>query len=96
MVVASGGRDREEQGGRRINNFGGANVVILQRLIVEEADANLEYHPTYPINTATQSRKKESQAQKIPAHLTSYKAGGKRFRKGTCKSDIKKPEQTQQ
>ena len=30
-AVASGGGDREEQGGRKINNIGGANVVILKR-----------------------------------------------------------------
>ena len=54
-LVASGGVERQDQGGRRMNNIGGANVVILKRPTVEEADNNLENH-TYPITAATQSQ----------------------------------------
>ena len=64
-AVASGGGDREEQGGRRMNNIGGANVVILKRPTVEEADDNLEYPPTYPINAATRSQKKNLESKKF-------------------------------
>lgn len=35
--VASGGGDKEEQGGRKMNNIGGANVVILKRPIAKES-----------------------------------------------------------
>ena len=56
-AVASGGREREEQGGRRMNNIGSANVVILKRPVVEEADNSLEYYHTYPITALTRSHK---------------------------------------
>ena len=45
--MASGGREREEQDGRRINNIGGAIVVILKRPVVEGVDNNSEYHHAY-------------------------------------------------
>ena len=51
-AVASGIGEREEPGGRRMNNIGGANVVILKRPTVEEADHDLKNH-IYPITAAT-------------------------------------------
>ena len=52
-----------------MNNIGGANVVILKRPTVEEADDNLEYHPTYPINAATRSQKKNLESKNFsPPH----------------------------
>ena len=64
-AVASSGEDREEQGGQRMNNIRVANIVILKQPTVEEADDNLEYLPTYPINTATRSQKKNLESKKF-------------------------------
>ena len=70
-AVSCGGKDREEQGGRRMNNIEGANVVILEQPNVEEVDDNLKYPPTYPINAATQSQKKNLESKKFqPTQVT--------------------------
>ena len=57
VAVASNGGERQEQGGRKMNNIGGANVVILKRPVVKEVDNNPEYHHAYPITNFTQSHK---------------------------------------
>ena len=64
-AMASDGRDREEQGGRKINNIGGANIVILKQPNVEKADDNLEYPLMYPINAIIQSQKKNLKSKKF-------------------------------
>ena len=46
-----------------MNNIGGANVVILKRPTVEEADSDCESH-TYPVTAATRSQKKNLEAKK--------------------------------
>ena len=59
-AVASDRKGREEKGGRRMNNIGSANVVILKRPVVEETDNYPEDHLTYPITITTQSQKPAS------------------------------------
>ncbi|MCJ1343817.1 hypothetical protein MMC31_002014 [Peltigera leucophlebia] len=54
-VVASGGVERQRQGGQRINNIGMANVVILKRPAVKETGNDFEHHHKYPIAALTQS-----------------------------------------
>ncbi len=63
-AVACGGREKQEQSGRRINNIGGANVVILKRLTIEEAEDNAEDY-IYPVTSSTQSQKKNLEAKKF-------------------------------
>lgn len=48
VAAASGKKKREEQGGWRMNNIGSANVVILKRPTMEEADNNFEDY-TYSV-----------------------------------------------
>lgn len=55
-AVASGGAERQDQGGRRMNNILGSNIVILKRPTVEEADDNLEN----PITATARSQKRIS------------------------------------
>ena len=52
-VVASGGVKRQKQGGQELNNIGVANVVILKRSAVKEADNKVEHHHKYPIAALT-------------------------------------------
>lgn len=59
-AVASDRKGREEKGGRRMNNIGSANVVILKRPVVEETDNYPEDQLTYPITITTQSQKPAS------------------------------------
>lgn len=40
-----------------MNNIGGANVVILKRPMIEEAEVN-DKNYTYPVTAATQSQNK--------------------------------------
>lgn len=54
----------QEQSGWRMNNIGGANVVILKRPTVEEAESDHESH-TYPVTAATRSQKKNLEAKKF-------------------------------
>ncbi len=63
-AVASGRRKRQEQGGRRMNNIGGANVVIPKRPTIEEAEGNAEDY-IYPVTAATRSQKKNLEAKKF-------------------------------
>lgn len=66
--MASGGVEGQEQSGRRMNNIGRANVVILKRPMIEEADDDSEIY-TYPVTAATRSRKRNLEAKKF--HPTS-------------------------
>lgn len=43
-IVASGGVERQKQGGQRINNIGMSNMVILKRPAVKEASNDFEHH----------------------------------------------------
>lgn len=64
-AVASGGVEGQEQGGRAIAR---ANVVILKRPMIEEADDDSEIY-TYPVTAATRSQKRNLEAKKF--HPTS-------------------------
>ena len=75
-AVASGGGERQEQGGRRMNNIGGANVVILKRPTIEEAEDNVE-HYIYPVTTGTRSQKKNLEAKKFQPTSRITKAVGR-------------------
>lgn len=47
-----------------MTNIGGANLVILKRPIVEEAEHNSKSY-TYPVTATTQSQKKNLKAKKF-------------------------------
>ncbi len=57
VVIASGRGERKKPDGQKMNNIWGANVVILKRPTVEEADDHFEYYPLYPIISATSKQK---------------------------------------
>ena len=63
-AVASGGRERQEQSGRKINNIGGANDVMLKQPTIEEAEDNAEDY-IYPVTSSTRSQKKNPEAKKF-------------------------------
>lgn len=75
-VIASNGGERQEQGGRRVNNIGGANLVILKQPTVEEADDNPKDH-TYLVTAATYSQKKNLEAKKFQPILRVTKPEGR-------------------
>ena len=54
-MVASDRRERQEQAGQKMNNMGGANVVILKQPTIEEVKDELDNQPTCPITAVTQS-----------------------------------------
>ena len=75
-VVASGGGEKQKQGGWRMNNIGGANVVILKRPTIEEVKDNAEDY-IYPVNAATKSQEKNLEAKKFQPTLRITKAVGR-------------------
>ena len=81
VAVASSGVERQKQGGHRMNNIGVANVVILKRPAVKEADNNLEHHHKYSITAFTQSH--ESASAKASRRQDSPWLPGKYYLPGT-------------
>ncbi len=75
-AVASGGEKRQEQCSRRMNNIGSANVVILKRPTIEEAEDNAENY-IYPVTSATRSQKKNLEAKKSEPTSRIIKAVGR-------------------
>ena len=63
-----------------MNNIGGANVVILKRPTMEEADNDLEDH-TYPVTAATRSQKKNLEAKKFQPTSRVTKPAGRNSEK---------------
>ena len=79
-AVANSRGERKEQGGRRMNNIGGANVVILKRPTAEKADHDSENH-VYPITAATRSQKKNLEAKKFQPTSRVTKPAGRNSEK---------------
>ncbi len=75
-VVVNSGRERQEQGGRRINNIGGANVVILKRPTIEETKNNAKDY-IYPVTSVTRSQKMNLEAKKFQPTSQIRKTVGK-------------------
>lgn len=69
-VVANNEREmqEQEQSGRSMNNIRGANVVILKRPTVKEAESDCESH-IYPVTATTWSQKKNLEAKKFQPTL---------------------------
>ncbi len=65
-----------EASGQRMNNIGGANVVILKRATVEEVEGDYKSH-TYPITTTTWSQKKNLEVKKFQPTLRVIKPAGR-------------------
>lgn len=63
-----------------MKNIGGANVIILKRPTIEEADDNSEYH-TYPVTAATQGQKKNLEAKKFQPISRATKPAGRNTKK---------------
>ena len=75
-AVASGGRERQEQGGQKMNNITGANVVIIKRPTIEETENNAEDY-IYPVTPSSCSQKRNLEAKKFPPTSRITKAVGR-------------------
>ena len=74
--VTSDREERQKQDGRRMNNIGDTNVVILKRPTMEETENNAKDY-IYPVTSATQSQKKNVEAIKLQPTSQIRKAVGK-------------------
>lgn len=58
----------QEQSGWRINNIGGANIIIMKRPKVKDENSDYESY-IYPVTSATWSQKKNLEAKKFQPTL---------------------------
>lgn len=81
-IIANKGEEEQvpKTSGRKMNNIGVANVVILKQPMVEEIDSNYESY-IYHVTVATQSQKKNLEAKKFQPMTHITKPAGKNSEK---------------